>query len=96
VTTQDKQRHSTRNQSNFIDFIVKIEFTAPDASQHNCKVACKFATLFGKVRATQNEAMFTWHLRQAMWAYYALLITKIYNALICSDVYLSPYELFYD
>jgi hypothetical protein len=31
-----------------------------------------------------------------MWAYCALLITKLDNALIRSDVHLSPYELFYE
>jgi hypothetical protein len=30
-----------------------------------------------------------------MWAYCALLITKLDNALISADVHLSPYELFY-
>jgi hypothetical protein len=75
---------------------VKFEFTAPDTPQQNGKIERKFATMYGKVRATLNEAEFTWPLRRSMWAYCALLITKMDNALIHSDVHLSPYELFYN
>jgi hypothetical protein len=61
---------------------VKFEFTAPDLPQKNGKIERKFATLYGKVRATSNKAEFTWPLRRGMWAYCALLITNLDNALI--------------
>jgi hypothetical protein len=47
---------------------VKFEFTAPDTPQQNGKIEHKFVTLYGKVRATLNEAEFTWPLRRSMWA----------------------------
>jgi hypothetical protein len=73
---------------------VQFEFTAPDTPQQHGKIERKFATLYGKFRATLNESEFTWPFRRGMWAYCALLITKLDNALIRSDVHLSPYELF--
>jgi hypothetical protein len=45
---------------------VKFEFTAPDTPQQNGKIERKFATLYGKVRATLNEAEFTWPLRAGL------------------------------
>jgi cytochrome oxidase Cu insertion factor (SCO1/SenC/PrrC family) len=52
----------------------QFEFTAPDTPQQSGKIVRKFATLYGKVRATLNEAKFTWPLCRGMWAYCALLI----------------------
>jgi hypothetical protein len=75
---------------------VQFEFTAPDTPQQNCKIEPKFAFLHGKVRATINEAKFTWPLCRRKWAYCALVITKLDNALIHPEVHLSPYEQFYD
>jgi hypothetical protein len=75
---------------------IQFKFAAPDTPQQNGKIERQFVTLYGKVRATINKAEFTWPLRRGMWAYCALLITKLDNALIRSDVHLSPYELFFD
>jgi hypothetical protein len=74
---------------------VQLEFTAPDTPPQSGKIERKSATLYGKVRATLNEAEFTWALCRGR-AYCALLITKLDNSLIHSDVHLSPYELFHD
>jgi hypothetical protein len=74
---------------------VKFEVTAPDTPQKNGKIERKFATLYGKIRATLNKAEFTWSLCHSMWAYCTLLITKLDNAHIFSDVHFSPYALFY-
>jgi hypothetical protein len=45
---------------------MKFEFTAPDKPQENCTIERKFATLYGKVRVTLNEAEFTWPLHRGM------------------------------
>jgi hypothetical protein len=42
-----------------------------------------------------NEAEFTWPLRRNMWAYCALLVTKLENVLICSEMGTTPHDLFY-
>jgi hypothetical protein len=76
--------------------IVQFEFTAPDPPQQNGKFERKFETLYGKFHTNLNEAKFTWPLCRGIWACCALLITKLDKALICSDVHLPPYELFYE
>jgi hypothetical protein len=35
---------------------IKFEFTAPNTPQQNRRAECKFATLFGRVRAMLNGA----------------------------------------
>jgi hypothetical protein len=70
---------------------IQFEFKVSDTTQQNGRIEHKFATLYGKVRATLNEAEFTWPLRRGMWAYCALLITKLDNAFIRSDVHLYVY-----
>jgi hypothetical protein len=56
---------------------VQFEFTAPETPLKNGKIEPNFATLYGKVRATLNEAEFTWPLCRGMWAYCELLVTKL-------------------
>jgi hypothetical protein len=73
----------------------KFEYTAPASPQQNGKIERKFASLNGKVRAMLNHAEFTWPMRQSMWAYAALLATKLDNILILTDKQKTPYELFY-
>jgi hypothetical protein len=46
------------------------------------------------MRAMFNEAQFTWPLRRNMWAYAALLVTKLDNILLRPDMGSTPYELF--
>jgi hypothetical protein len=48
----------------------KLEITAPDSPQLNGKIERKFATLYGRVRAILNGAVFTEHLRHVMWAFF--------------------------
>jgi hypothetical protein len=74
---------------------VQFKFKAPDTPQQNGKIDRKLATLYG-VRATLNEAEFYMASSPRHVACCALLIIKLDNALISSDVHLSPYELFHD
>jgi hypothetical protein len=77
------------------DMNIIFEYTAPDSPQQNGKIERKVATLHEKMRAMLNEAQFTWPLRRNMWAYAALLVTKLDTILLCPEMGTTPHELFY-
>jgi transposase InsO family protein len=54
---------------------IKSEFTAPYTPQQNGKIERKFATLWGRVRATLNTSQRPWSLRNKLWAQCAILMT---------------------
>jgi hypothetical protein len=75
--------------------VTRYEFTAPGTPQQNGIVERAFATLFGRVRAMMNHALFSTQKRGELWAECAATATKLENMLSDKGDEPSPYMKFY-
>ena len=73
---------------------VEFEYTAICTSQQNDHVEWKFATLFNQVCAMLIGGIFTFLLRNGLWAQAANTITLLENYLITPNRTLSSFQQF--
>jgi len=74
---------------------IKFEYTSPDTPQQNGVVERAFGTLWSRVRAMMNNAMFPRAQRDAWWAECASTATKLDNIMSAHQNERSPHENFY-
>ena len=71
---------------------MEFDYTAQSFPQQNGKIKKVFITQFNKVSAVFSKMKFTTFFRKSLWAKAAINDTRLDNALVTSNKYLSPVQ----